>query len=62
MIIGLVCIAAIMISLLLLYVGYKSYLAKRFKLGRSQPLQAEVSLDQMKSNATSVLDGLLEDN
>ena len=61
-IIGLICIAAIMLSLLLLYVGYKSYLTRRFKLGRNQPLQAEVSLDQMNSNATSVLDRLLEDN
>ena len=61
-IIGLICLAAIMISSLLLYVGYKRYLGKRFKLGRNQPFQAEVSLDQMQSNATSVLDGLLEDH
>ena len=50
------------LGLLLLNGGYKSYLTWRFKLGRNQQLQADVSLDQVNSNATSVLDGLLEEN
>ena len=64
-IVGLICLAIIIITLGLLYGVYKGRLLmvkRRLGFGRTSPQQVEVPLDQMGSNATSVLDGLLENN